>query len=87
MFFPLDVTPFFASLAIGGDDIKPKDLTAFWFDGTVGLCIHPNIWHEAVCPNNGDGRFQDNQSKVHAQISADIAKEFGTYPSVPLGTP
>jgi ureidoglycolate lyase len=87
LFFPLDGTPFVAPLAIGGDDIRPEDFKAFWFDGTKGLYIHPNIWHEAVFPTTGDGRFQDKQGKVHARISADFAKEHGTYLSVPLSNP
>jgi ureidoglycolate lyase/seryl-tRNA synthetase len=74
-------------LAIAGDDVKPEDFKAFWFDGTKGLYIHPNIWHEAVFPTAGDAKFRDKQGKVHARIGADLAKEFGVYLSVPLGKP
>ena len=87
MFFPLDGGAFVAPLAIAGDDVKPEDFKAFWFDGTAGLYIHPNIWHEAVFPTTGDARFRDKQGKVHARIGADLAKEFGVYLSVPLGKP
>ncbi len=87
LFFPMDAGPFVAPLAIGGDDIRPEDFKAFWFDGTKGLYIHPNIWHEAVIPTNGDARFRDKQGKVHARVSADLATEFGTYLSVPLRAP
>jgi ureidoglycolate hydrolase len=64
--------------------VKPEDFVAFVFDGTQGLYIHPNIWHEAVFPIAGDAAFKDRQGKVHARIGADFAEECGVYLSVPL---
>ncbi len=84
LFFPLDPGPFVVPLALPGDDVKPEDFKAFWFEGREGLYIHPSIWHEGVFPVNDKQRFFDKQGKVHARISVDFGKEFGCYLSVPL---
>ena len=84
LFFPLDPGPFVVPLALPGDDVKPSDFVAFWFDGGQGLYIHPSVWHEGVFPVNARQRFFDKQGKVHARISVDFGKEFGCYLSVPL---
>lgn len=84
MFFPLDNKPFVVPVALPTDDLKPEHVVAFWCDGSKGLYIHPNIWHEGIFPVNGKQRFLDRQGKVHARISCDIGEEFGVYLSVPL---
>ena len=71
-------------LALPGDDITPDSFTTFWFDGGKGLYIHPNIWHEALCPVNERMRFFGRQGKVHARVGANFPKEFGCYLSSPL---
>ena len=48
LFFPLDRRPFLVPLALPGDDVTPQRFVCFRFDGTRGLYIHPNIWHEGV---------------------------------------
>lgn len=53
LFFPLDRKPFLVPLALPGDDIKPEQFVCFRFDGTCGLYIHPNIWHEGVFAISG----------------------------------
>lgn len=84
MFFPLDPGPFVVPLALPGDDVKPEDFVAFWFDGSKGLYIHPNIWHDGVFPVNDQGRFFDRQGRVHARVSVSFPKEFGCYIGAPL---
>lgn len=84
LFFPLDKQPFVVPVALPGDDLKPDKVIAFWCDGTRGLYIHPNIWHEGIFPTDGKQRFLDRQGKVHARVSCDIGEEFGVYLSVPL---
>ena len=85
LFYPLDATPFVAALAKPGDDMTPADWTAFYCDGSAGICIHPGVWHEAIMPLAETGRFYDKQGKVHARVGCDFNKEFGVFLGVPLG--
>lgn len=87
LFYPLDKQPFVVPLALPGDDLTPQKIIAFWCDGSQGLYIHPNIWHEGIFPAQDEQRFLDRQGKVHARVSCDIAEEFGVYLSVPLHKP
>ena len=84
LFYPLDKSPFVVPVALPGDDFKPSDVVGFWFDGSCGFYIHPNIWHEGIFPISNHQRFLDRQGRVHARISCDVAHEFGTYLCVPL---
>ena len=77
LFFPLDRRPFYVPLALPGDDVTPERFVCFRFDGTHGLYIHPNIWHEGVFTPSGTQRFFDKQGAVHARVSVDFAREFG----------
>ena len=85
LFFPLDGQPFVVPVALPGDDLRLETIIAFWCDGSQGLYIHPNIWHEGIFPVGDKQRFLDRQGRVHARISCDIGKEFGVYLAVPLG--
>ncbi|HXP65488.1 MAG TPA: ureidoglycolate lyase [Steroidobacteraceae bacterium] len=76
LFFPLDRAPFYVPLALPGDDVTPERFVCFSFDGTQGLYIHPNIWHEGVFTLRGKQRFFDVQGAVHARVSVDFAREF-----------
>jgi hypothetical protein len=77
LFFPLDRQPFYVPLALPGDDITPQRFICFRFDGSQGLYIHPNVWHEGVFGLKGTQRFFDKQGAVHARVSVDFAREFG----------
>lgn len=77
LFFPLDRAPFVVPLALPGDDVEPHDFVCFRFDGSQGLYIHPDIWHEGVFAVRGSQRFLDRQGAVHARVSIDFAREFG----------
>ena len=79
LFFPSKSEPFISPLALPGDDIKAEDFKAFYFDGTKGLYIHPNIWHEGVFPINQKSSFMGKQGKVHARVSIDFKEEFNKY--------
>lgn len=87
LFFPLDGRPFVVPLALPGDDIRPTDFVNFWFDGTQGLYIHPNIWHEGVFTTRGQQRFFDKQGAVHARVSVNFAKEFACLLAASLQCP
>jgi ureidoglycolate lyase len=87
LFYPNDHKPFVAALALPGDDIGPEDFTAFYFDGSFGVCIHPGIWHEAIVPLNDEAGFYDKQGRVHGRVSCDFTREFGCFLGVPLVKP
>ena len=77
LFFPKQKEPFLVPLALPGDDIMPDKFVCFRFDGSQGLYIHPNVWHEGVFGVSGTQRFFDRQGAVHARVSVDFAREFG----------
>ena len=79
LFFPTTKSPFISPLALPGDDVQVGDFKAFYFDGSQGLYIHPNIWHEGVFPLDKKSSFQGRQGKVHARVSIDLQKEFKKY--------
>ena len=87
LFFPLGGEAFLVPLALPGDNVKPEDFIAFYVDGGKGLCIHPNVWHEAVFPLAPEARFHGEQGKVHARVSCHLAQEFGVLLEVPLAAP
>jgi hypothetical protein len=83
-FFPLDHKPFLVPLALPGDDIEPGKFVCFRFNGSQGLYIHPDIWHEGVFATSGSQRFFDQQGAVHARVSVDFAREFGCLLEAPI---
>lgn len=84
VFFPADGQPFIALLAKPGDDISPKDFVAFYFDGTFGVQINPNVWHQPMFPIGERARFKNKQGAVHACIGVDFIQEFGVYFAIPV---
>ena len=82
LFFPLEHKPFMVPLALPGDDVSPEPFVCFRFDGSRGLYIHPNVWHEGVFGCSGTQRFFDKQGAVHARVSVDFARAFGCLLSV-----
>jgi ureidoglycolate lyase/seryl-tRNA synthetase len=84
LFFPIDGAPFVTPLALPGDDVTPDKFVTFYFDGTQGLYIHPNIWHEGIFPLVPMAKFYDIQGSVHARVSVNFPKEFGVFLDVPL---
>jgi ureidoglycolate lyase len=85
--YPTAGESFVVPLAPPGDEVTPEAFTAFWFDGSAGLYIHPNVWHGAFVPHADAAVFLDRQSRVHARVSVDFPREFGCYLAVPLGRP
>ena len=84
LFFPLDRRPFYVPLALPGDEVTPQQFVCFRFDGTQGLYIHPNVWHEGVFTLSGAQRFFDRQGAVHARVSVDFAREFTCLLEAPI---
>ena len=87
LFFPKDKSPFVVPVALPRDDLAVEQVIAFWCDGSRGLYIHPGIWHDGIFPVSDHQRFLDRQGRVHAQVSCDLASEFGHYLCVPLTAP
>ena len=71
--------PYICPLALPTDDIEPEHFKAFYCEGSKGLYIHPNIWHEGVFPITEKQSFQGKQGKVHARVSIDLKEEFNKY--------
>jgi hypothetical protein len=84
LFFPRDGRSFICPLALPGEDVRPVDFTAFHVPAGHGLYIHPNVWHETVIPLTDRAIFDDEQGKVHARISCNLAREFGVLLDVAL---
>ncbi len=84
LFFPKTKAPFIVPLALPGDDLTVDKVVTFWCDGSRGLYIHPNIWHEGIFPVGNEQQFLDRQGRVHARVSCDIGAEFGVYLACPL---
>lgn len=84
VFYPIKKTPFLLLLALPGDDIKLSDFVAFCFDGTHGVQIYPNIWHQPVYPKDETCQFLNKQGSVHACVSLDTIEEFNAWLEIPL---
>jgi hypothetical protein len=84
LFFPLDNRPFIVPLALPGDDVRPEQFVCFACDGSRGLYIHPDVWHDGVFTLSGTQRFFDKQGRVHARVSVDFPREFGCLLEVDL---
>lgn len=84
MFFPLENEPFLVPLALPSDDISPEKFICFLCNGSQGLYIHANVWHEGVFAISGKRRFLDRQGAVHARVSVDFAREFNCLLEIPL---
>jgi ureidoglycolate lyase len=84
VFSPQGDAAFVALLAKPGDDVTPEDFVAFHCDGTFGIHIDPNVWHQPVFPLAASAVFDDKQGRVHACVAVDFIREFGCYLEVPL---
>ena len=84
VFSSTDGKPFVMLLALPGDDVKLEDFVAFYFDGTRGVQIKPNIWHQSAYPVEEEAAFKNKQGRVHGCVDVDCATEFGKYLKVPL---
>ena len=83
-FWPVDGKPFVVPAGPPGEDPDLSKFVAFWSDGSFGIYLHPDVWHEGPFPTAPSGRFFDKQGKVHGRISCDLKSEFGVMLAVPL---
>lgn len=84
VFYPVKAEPFVVLLALPGDDVTPEDFVAFYFDGSFGLQIKADIWHQPVYPVKDQAHFYGKQGAIHACVVMDTVEEFGKFMKVPL---
>ena len=84
LFASLDGRPFLVPAIPPGSDPDLDRAVAIRSDGSVAVCLLPEVWHDGVYPESGDGEFLTRQGAVHARISASVAQEFGCLLRVPL---
>lgn len=77
LFASPDRRPFLVPAAPPGDDPDLDRIVGLYSDGSFGICLRPDVWHDGVYPIGGDGRFLTRQGRVHARVSADVAAEYG----------
>jgi len=70
--------PFIMLLSKACDDIVPHDFVAFFCNGSFGVQILPNVWHQPVYPMTNNVEFLNKQCSVHACVTIDTIKEFNT---------
>lgn len=84
LFWSVDGRPFLVPVVPPGDSPDLDEAVVARSDGTFGLCVRPGVWHDGVYPESGDGDFRTRQGRVHARVSADVAREYGCLLRVPL---
>jgi ureidoglycolate lyase len=71
-------------LAKPTDDVKPEDFVAFYCDGSFGIQILPEVWHQPGAPIGPRMTIDNKQGRVHACVDFNALTEFGCYLEVPL---
>jgi len=87
VFFPKNNDPYVAVLALPNENVQLKDFVAFYCDGSFGINIYADVWHQPLYPINNEAVILGKQGAVHACVSLDTVEEFGKYLSIPLTKP
>jgi ureidoglycolate hydrolase len=69
---------FIVLLSKAGDNIKPEDFVAFYCDGTFGIQILPNVWHQPIYPIAQKSNYYNKQCSVHGCVTVNTLEEFNT---------
>lgn len=69
---------FVVLLSKSDDNIKPEDFVAFYCDGSFGIQILPNIWHQPIYPISEKGEYYNKQCSVHGCVTVNTLEEFNT---------
>ena len=56
----------------------------FTCDGSFGIQIRPDVWHQPVFPTAPRASFDNKQGAVHACVAIDFVVEYSCYLSVSL---
>jgi hypothetical protein len=86
LFWSVDGRPFLVPVVPAGDSPDLDRAVVARSDGSFGICVRAGVWHDGVYPEAGDGAFRTRQGRVHARVSADVAREFGCLLRIPLPT-
>ncbi len=71
-------------LAPPGDDVTPTDFVALYSDGSLGLAMHPGVWHTAPLPLAARATYENKQGSIHATVGLWARREWGVLFDVPL---
>eukprot|EP00045_Choanoeca_perplexa_P010924 m.113597 g.113597 ORF g.113597 m.113597 type:complete len:304 (+) comp15446_c0_seq31:1240-2151(+) len=81
---PQNGEAFVALLALPNDDVTAQDFVAFYCDGSFGIHINSNVWHQPVFPIPDRAAYYGKQGAVHACVAYDSVDEDGVWLKVPL---
>ena len=70
---------FIMILARPGDMVQASDFKAYHFDGTFGLQILPNVWHQPLIPLDEAAKYRNKQGSIHACVVYDSIVEENTW--------
>eukprot|EP00730_Choanoeca_flexa_P015323 TRINITY_DN7014_c0_g1_i4.p1 TRINITY_DN7014_c0_g1~~TRINITY_DN7014_c0_g1_i4.p1 ORF type:complete len:112 (+),score=23.76 TRINITY_DN7014_c0_g1_i4:59-394(+) len=82
--FGRDHEAFVCLLALPNDDVKAKDFVAFYCDGSFGIHINADVWHQPVYPLADVATYYGKQGAVHACAAYDSVDEENIWLNVPL---
>eukprot|EP00164_Ancoracysta_twista_P002346 GFYU01003100.1.p1 GENE.GFYU01003100.1~~GFYU01003100.1.p1 ORF type:complete len:292 (+),score=80.40 GFYU01003100.1:130-1005(+) len=82
--YPTNGEAFVALLGLPGDEVTLDSFVAFYCDGSFGIQILPDVWHQPVYPIPDSAVYQGKQGKVHACVGVDTVNEFNKWLLVPL---
>lgn len=71
-------------VAAPGDDVTLDSFVALYSDGSVGINLHPGVWHTAPLPLTPSATFDNKQGSIHATVGLWVRQEFGSLLEVPL---
>ena len=71
-------------VASPGGDVTPDSFVALYSDGSVGINLHPGVWHTAPLPLSQSVTFDNKQGSIHATVGLWARQEFGRLLEVPL---
>ena len=67
-----------------GDEVTLGSFVALYSDGSVGINLHPGVWHTAPLPLASAATFITKQGSIHATVALWARREFGCLLEVPL---
>ena len=70
-----------------GDRVEPDDFVALYSDGSVGVNLHPRVWHTAPLPLASSASYDNKQGSIHATVGLRAREEWNLLLEVPLRAP